>query len=99
MLRGIDPYKVAPRFKVSCKRPGRRRVGPGSGWVGLFDMMGSAHTPICLQKVLSCTFLQGSLCLGVVGKHLDSVHRRMHILLIRLHIVIMQMSIVLKCFI
>ena len=37
--------------------------GPGSGWVGLFDMMGSAYTSICLQIALSCTFFQGRLCL------------------------------------
>ena len=64
MHRGIGAYTVAPRFNVSCERPGGRWVLPASGWVGLFDRMGSANTPICLQIVLSCASLQGSLCLG-----------------------------------
>ena len=46
MHRGIDPYTVAPRFKVSCERPGGRQVGPGPGCVELFERMGSAHSPI-----------------------------------------------------
>ena len=36
MCRGIDDYTFATWFKVSCERPGGRRLGPGSGWAGLF---------------------------------------------------------------
>ena len=79
---GINPYKVSHRFKVSCERPRGRQVGPGPGWVGLFDRIGSAHISICLQIALSCAFLQGCLCLDGVGKYLNIVHGRMHILLI-----------------
>ena len=56
--RGTDPYTVVLRFQVWCERPGGRRVGPGPGWIGLFDRIGSAHTTIYVQKALSCPFLQ-----------------------------------------
>ena len=52
-----------------------------------FDRMSCAHTPTWLQLVLGLPFLQGSLCLGGVVKYLDIVLRRVHILLILLHIV------------
>ena len=79
----IDPYTVAPRFKVSCKRAGRRQVGPESGCVGLFDRMGSAHThtPIYTESV-HLRFPSRKLVSGWGGDALAIVHRIMHILLI-----------------
>jgi hypothetical protein len=52
------PLYMAPRLKVSCDRPGGRRVGPGPGpgWIGLFDRMSSAHTPICLADSAQLSF-------------------------------------------
>ena len=79
------PVHVAPWFKVSCKSPRWRQVEPGSGRVGLFYRMGSAHTPICLKIALSCGFLQGSLHLGGAGKYMNIVHRGIHVMLIWLH--------------